>query len=70
MRASSITMARLTFELIGSKRMMAKVDCILAASHLQTGTLDKASDLYSTVTSRENAGSFSSYEPSIYELQR
>jgi tetratricopeptide (TPR) repeat protein len=38
--------ARRSFESIGNRRMMAKADCVLAASYLQTGALDKASDLY------------------------
>jgi tetratricopeptide (TPR) repeat protein len=38
--------ARRTFEAIGNKRMMAKVDCVLAASYLQTGKLDKVANLY------------------------
>jgi tetratricopeptide (TPR) repeat protein len=37
---------RQNFEAIGNTRMVAKVDCVLAARCLQTGELDKAIDLY------------------------
>jgi tetratricopeptide (TPR) repeat protein len=37
---------RQSFETIGNRRMAAKADCVLAACYLQTGLLDKASDLY------------------------
>jgi tetratricopeptide (TPR) repeat protein len=38
--------ARRSFESIGNRRMTAKVDCVLAACYLQTGALDKVSNLY------------------------
>jgi len=38
--------ARHIFRMTGNNRMMAKANCVLAASYLQTGALDKASDLY------------------------
>ncbi len=40
--------ARRIFQSIGNNRMMRKADCVLAASYLQTGALDKASDLYNS----------------------
>jgi tetratricopeptide (TPR) repeat protein len=38
--------ARQSFESVGNNRMMAKADSILAATYLQTGAVDKVSDLY------------------------
>ena len=38
--------AHQSFEAIGNKRMMAKVNCVLAACYLQTNSFNSVSDLY------------------------
>ena len=45
---STAGVARQSFKSIGNSRMLAKADCILAASYLQTGAFDKSEDLYNS----------------------